>query len=144
MMALGEARAIVDLADALRLVGGAFGSTAEQAAIRLTALHAERIREAELIVRGPSARAIEVKEPPAPPKVQPSFLAFPQEGYMALELPNSMIPSEEERRGSSGMLVRFRTSTGFQAFMLSAIETASLVWPDIAAEWDDEKKGGDA
>lgn len=42
---------------------------------------------------------------------------------------------------ATGHLVRVRSAEGFRAFMLAAIETAALVWPDIAKEWKDIERG---
>ena len=72
-------------------------------------------------------------------KTQPSFLAFPEEHFMALEIPNAMIPTEDMREGKIGMLLRFRTEEGFKNFMIEAMEAAALVWPGIAMDWKDEE-----
>ena len=72
---------------------------------------------------------------------QPEFVAFPEENgqpaFIALRLPKEMVPPPEMLALSDGLLVRFRSEEGFKRFMVAAIETASLVWPEIAAEWRD-------
>jgi hypothetical protein len=74
-----------------------------------------------------------VSDPPAPRR--PAMIAFPDEGFVALKLPSEMVPSDAAREGSSGVLIRFKSEEGFKAFMVDAMEVATLVWPNIAIEW---------
>lgn len=80
-----------------------------------------------------------IGEPPdsKPGDKKPSFLAFPEDGYIAFEIPNAMIPVDAARKGSTGMLLRFKSAEGFKNFLVGAMETAALVWPEIAQEWKD-------
>lgn len=66
-------------------------------------------------------------------KGKPTFVAFPDDGYIALDLPREMFGPLPP--GASGHLLRFKSSEGFRNFMVAAMETAALVWPDIAKEW---------
>lgn len=70
---------------------------------------------------------------------QPEFLAFPDDDYIALRLPKEMVPPPEMIAASDGLLIRFKSAEGFKRFMVGAMETASLVWPEIAADWNDEE-----
>ena len=69
---------------------------------------------------------------------QPTFVAFQDDGFIALEIPSDLVPSDDQHKGSTGVLLRFKSAEGFQRFMVAAMETASLVWTEIAAEWNDE------
>lgn len=87
-----------------------------------------------------------VGEPPAKQPGDPTvcFLAFPDDGYIALEIPNSMVPKDQARMldaegKGGGMLLRFKSVEGFKNFMLGAMETAALVWPDIAEIWNEDE-----
>ncbi len=78
-----------------------------------------------------------MKKNPSTQPPKPEFLAFPDDGKIALRIPRAMIPRPEILAMSDGMLVRFNSAEGFKNFMVMAMETASLVWPDIAIDWKD-------
>lgn len=66
---------------------------------------------------------------------KPEWLAFPDDGFVALALPAEMF--QQLPPGATAHLVRVKSVEGFKAFMLGAIEAASFVWPEVAAEWKD-------
>lgn len=70
---------------------------------------------------------------------KPEFLAFPDDGVIAFRLPASMIPPPELLAISDGFLLRFKSAEGFRNFLVGAMETAALVWPEIALEWKDRE-----
>ena len=70
---------------------------------------------------------------------KPEFLAFPEDGYVEFQIPKAMVPPPEMLAVSDGFLLRFKSAEGFKNFMVAAMETASLVWPDIAQEWKDRE-----
>lgn len=69
------------------------------------------------------------------PTDRPEMLAFPDDGFIALKIPKEMIPALPPE--ATGHLIRFKSAEGFKAFIVSAMEAASLVWPEIAQEWID-------
>lgn len=36
-----------------------------------------------------------------------TFVAFPDDGIIALQVPNKMVPTDAERKGATGILIRF-------------------------------------
>lgn len=66
----------------------------------------------------------------------PRMMAFPDDGFVALHTPDEMVPAERPPN-ADGYLIRFKSAEGFKAFMVAALEAASMVWPEIAQEWID-------
>lgn len=63
-----------------------------------------------------------------------------EDGFIAIKVPRAAIgelPPE-----ATHILLRFKTPEGFKAFMLSAMDAAAAVWPDIAKDWEDEGTAG--
>lgn len=69
------------------------------------------------------------------------FQAYPQDGFIALRVPKELIPAAKILAKSDGVLLRIKTADDFRKFMLSAMEHAALVWPDISWEWNDGEPG---
>lgn len=67
---------------------------------------------------------------------EPEMLAFPADGFIALKTPVEMVPRDLPPNADA-FLMRFRTADGFKAFLVEAMEAASMVWPEIAQDWLD-------
>lgn len=66
---------------------------------------------------------------------KPNWVAAPDEGFVALQIPRAMIPPLPPE--ATGHLIRIRSAEGFKAFITTACDAAAAVWPEIAQDMKD-------
>ena len=64
---------------------------------------------------------------------EPTWNAFPEDGFIALEIPPALIPRGVPK--GAGYLIRVKSPEGFRNFLVAAMEAARLTWPEINADY---------
>ena len=64
---------------------------------------------------------------------EPTWNAFPEDGFIALEIPPALIPRGVPK--GAGYLIRVKSPEGFRNFLVAAMEAARLTWPEIDAKY---------